>query len=124
MTRFFMKIEDAIDLVLYALKNGKHGDLWVYNNKSCTIKEIADLFSDKQEIMGNRCEEKTDEALLTINELNHSDFIEDKYFRVNKDIESNNMFKEPLTSDNADRLTKKELQELLESWREYENDRV
>lgn len=121
MTRFFMKIEDAIDLVLYALKNGKHGDLWVYNNKSCTIKEIADLFSNKQEIMGNRCEEKNDEALLTINELNHSDFIENKYFRVNKDIECDYGYINPLTSDNADRLTKEELQDLLNSWREYDN---
>lgn len=124
MTRFFMSIDEAVDLVLYALKKGKHGDLWVYNNKSCTIQELADLFSNKQEIIGCRCEEKTDEALLSIYELNHSELIDKKYFRINKEIESDIIYDVPFQSDNADRLTKKELQELLESWREYENDRV
>lgn len=122
MTRFFMSIDEATDLVLYALKNGKHGDLWVYNNKSCTIQELADLFSNKQEIIGCRCEEKTDEALLSVYELNHSELIDKKYFRVNKEIENDYEWNKPFQSDNADRLTKKELQELLESWREYEND--
>lgn len=85
MTRFFMSLDNAVDLVYMALENGHHNDLWVYKNKSCTIKELADLFSDNQEVIGNRCEEKTDEALLTINELNHSELIDDVYYRVNKD---------------------------------------
>lgn len=46
MTRFFMSLDEAVDLVLYALDYGKNGDLWVYKNKSCTIKELADLFSE------------------------------------------------------------------------------
>ena len=121
MTRFFMSLDEAVDLVLYALKNGKHRDLWVYNNKSCTIKELADLFSDNQIIMGNRCEEKTDEALLTINELNHSQFIEDKYYRINNEINNDYGYIKPLTSDNARRLTKEELQQMLEQWRNYED---
>ena len=57
MTRFFMSLKEAIDLVEYAILMEKWRFI-VYNNKSCTIKEIADLFSDKQEIIGNRCEEK------------------------------------------------------------------
>lgn len=120
MTRFFMSLDEAVNLVLYALENGKHKDLWVYKNKSCTIKELADLFSDNQEIIGNRCEEKTDEALLTINELNHS--IEyDNYVRVNEEISNYYDYAYPLTSDTAERLSKEELQELLKKWREYEN---
>lgn len=121
MTRFFMSLDEAVNLVEYALKNGKNGDLFVYNNKSCTIKELADLFSNNQEIIGNRCEEKTDEALLTINELNHSEIIDDVYYKVNKDIISNKKFNKPFQSDNAERLTKKELQQLLDNWRKYEN---
>lgn len=116
MTRFFMSLKDAVDLVFYAINNGKHGDLFVYNNKSATIKELADLFSDDYEIMGNRCEEKTDEALLTVNELNHSDFVENKYFRVNKNIQSNKDYSIPLQSDTAERLTREELYEMLEDW--------
>lgn len=120
MTRFFMSIKEAVDLVWFALWYGKHNDLFVYDNKSATIMDIAELFSDDYEIIGNRCEEKTDEALLTINELNHSDFIEDKYFRVNKDITNDYGYIKPLTSDNAKRLTREELEKMLYEW-EYEN---
>lgn len=120
MTRFFMSIKEAVELVWFALWYGKHNDLFVYNNKSATIMDIAELFSNDYEIIGNRCEEKTDEALLTINELNHSDFIEDKYFRINKDITNDYGYIKPLTSDNAKRLTKEELEKMLYEW-EYEN---
>ena len=118
MTRFFMSLDNAVDLVYMALEKGEHNDLWVYKNKSCTIKELADLFSDDQEIVGNRCEEKTDEALLTVNELNHSILYEDKYYRVNKDIDGDT-YTIPLQSDSAERLTRVELQEMLDKWREY-----
>ena len=121
MTRFFMSLNQAVDLVEFALLVGKNGDLFVYNNKSCTIKELADLFSDNQTIIGNRCEEKNDEALLTTNELKHSELINNIYYRVNKEITINKEYDKPFQSDNADRLTKKELQELLDDWREYEN---
>ena len=118
MTRFFMSLDNAVDLVYMALKKGEHNDLWVYKNKSCTIKELADLFSDNQEVVGNRCEEKTDEALLTVNELSHSILFDDKYYRVNKDI-AGDTYTIPLQSDSAERLTRVELQEMLDKWREY-----
>ena len=117
MTRFFMSLDEAVELVYKALTKGVHNDLWVYNNKSCTIKELADLFSNNQEIIGNRCEEKTDEALLTVNELNHSEFIGEKYFRVNKTLLNDYNYIQPFQSDNAERLTKEELQDLLNNWR-------
>lgn len=118
MTRFFMSLDQAVNLVLYALENGKNGDLFVYNNKSCTIKEIADLFSNNQKIIGNRCEEKTDEALLTINELNHSELINNKYYRINKKITNDYGYIKPFQSDNAVRFTKEELKQMLDNWRE------
>ena len=120
MTRFFMKLDEAIDLVLFALENGTNGDLFVYNNKACTIQELANLFSNKQEVVGQRCLEKTDEALLTVQELNHSMLYDNKYFRVNlKDIPLDDFYKEPLTSDNCGRLSQEELNDLLKTWREY-----
>lgn len=122
MTRFFMSLDEAVDLVLYALDYGKNGDLWVYKNKSCTIKELADLFSENQEIIGNRCIEKTDEALLTINELKHSKEY-GNYIRVAKELDREGEFI-PFTSDSADRFTKGELQTLLENWRRYENSSI
>lgn len=119
MTRFFMSIKQAVDLVWYALNHGENGDLWVYNNKSCTIKELAELFSSDYEIIGNRCVEKTDEALLTVNELRHSEVIENIYYRVNDSIENDYGYINPFQSDNAERLTKEELEEMLSEWRKY-----
>lgn len=120
MTRFFMKLDEAIDLVLFALDKGNNGDLFVYNNKACTIQELANLFSDNQQVIGPRCLEKTDEALLTIQELNHSILHDNKYFQVNlKDIAVDDFYKEPLTSDNCNRLFKEELDDMLKSWRDY-----
>ena len=119
MTRFFMSLDQATNLVLTAMLKGEHGDLFVYNNKSCTIEELAKLFSNNYEIIGNRCEEKTDEALLTVNELNHS-LVYDNIIKVNKSIGyGGNIFSEPFTSDNAERLTREELEEMLEDWRKY-----
>ena len=119
MTRFFMSLNEAVDLVEYALRNGKNGDLFVYDNKSCTIRELAELFSSDYEVVGNRCVEKTDEALLTVNELRHSEFLEDKYYRVNDNIENDYEYVYPFQSDNAGRLSREELEVLLSDWRAY-----
>lgn len=119
MTRFFMSISEAVDLVEYALQNGKNGDLFVYNNKSCTIRELAELFSSDYEIVGNRCVEKNNEALLTVNELNHSEYLEDKYYRVNDSLENDYEYVYPFQSDNASRLSREELEVLLSDWRAY-----
>lgn len=112
MTRFFMTIDQAVDLVLYALENGANGDLFVYKNKACTIKDLADCISANQVIIGPRCIEKTDEELLTIEELKSSELI-GNYYRVNKKIKKSDNTK-PFKSDNAERFTKEELQALVD----------
>lgn len=114
MTRFFMTIDQAVDLVLYALENGTNGDLFVYNNKACTIKQLADCISDNQVVTGKRCTEKTNEELLTLDELSNSELV-GNYYRVNKNI--NRIlcdYTEPFRSDNAMRFTKEELQALVD----------
>ena len=115
MTRFFMSIGQAIDLVIFALENGSNKDLWVYNNKACTIKDLADCISNNQVEIGLRCVEKNDEALLTVNELNHS-FLKGNYYRVNiKKINNIGcLAKIPFRSDNAPRYTNEELKELID----------
>jgi len=112
--RFFMTITQAVDLVWYALLNGNNGDLFVYDNKQCNIEKLAKSFSDNITYIKERCEEKTDEALLTVNELNHSTFEEGKYYRVNKNISNNNMYNIPFTSETAKELSDEELQEMID----------
>ena len=112
--RFFMTITQAVDLVWYALRNGRHKDLFVYNNKQCNIEKLARAFSDNIVYIKERCVEKTDEALLTVNELNHSRLEEDKYYRVNDDIENDYDYLKPFTSETAEELSNNELQEMIE----------
>ena len=112
--RFFMTITQAVDLVEYALQNGKHGDLWVYNNKQCNIEKLARAFSDDIEYIKERCVEKTDEALLTVNELNHSVLYPHNFIRVSDDIDVISDHKEPFTSETAEELSDEELQEMIE----------
>ena len=112
--RFFMTINQAVDLVWYALQNGRHKDLFVYNNKQCNIEKLARAFSNNIVYIKERCVEKTDEALLTVNELNHSRLEENKYYRVNDDIENDYDYLRPFTSETAEELSDEELKEMIE----------
>ena len=117
MTRFFMPIEKCINIVMDALKDGKNQELWVYESKACTIKELADAFSDNQTITGTENIEKNDEALVTITELNHSKKYKD-YLIIHKDYTSEQKYDTPLTSYTAQRLTQEEIKKMIENWRQ------
>lgn len=113
MTRFYIPIEKAVESVLYALEYGNHKDLIIYKSKSATVQQIADCISDNQVVIGAVKSEKTDEALLTERELNHSRETED-YYIYNEDYVNENKYNKPLTSDNATRYTNEELKELID----------
>jgi len=114
MTRFYIPIEKAVDSVVYALKNGQHKDLVIYKSKSATVKMIADCISENQIVTGAVKSEKTDEALLTERELNHSKEDGDFYI-INEDYEYNKKYDTSLTSDNAPRYTMEELKDLIDN---------
>lgn len=116
MTRFFMPVNKCIDIIIDALKDGKNGELWVYESKSCSIQDLANAFSDNQIITGIENIEKNDEALITVSELNHSKKYKD-YFVIRKDYKSDKIYTEPLTSYTAERLTEEEIKEMIENWR-------
>ena len=120
MTRFFMPVSACVDIILHALELGQNGELWVYRSKSCTIKDLADAFSDNQITTGTENIEKNDEALITINELNHSKKCYN-YYVIRKDYTSEYIYNEPLTSYTAERLTQKEIKQMIEDWRRNEN---
>ncbi len=70
MTRFMMTLEDAVDLVLYAFKNGKQGDLFVQKAPAATISTLAqalkELYNSDNpiKIIGTRHGEKVYEVLV------------------------------------------------------------
>ena len=80
MTRFVMSLDEAVDLVLFAFKNGTSGDILVQKAPACTIETLAKatlaLF-DKEgksqiKVIGIRHGEKMYETLLTNEECAHA----------------------------------------------------
>ena len=87
MTRFLMSLDEAVDLVLYALENGNNGDLYVQKSPASSVGDLASavikLFNSKSEIknIGIRHGEKLHETLLTSEEFSKSEEF-DNYFKV------------------------------------------
>lgn len=71
MTRFLMSLDEAVDLVIFAFKNAKSGDIMVQKAPASTIGDLAqaikELFNVENEIhtIGTRHGEKRYETLLT-----------------------------------------------------------
>ena len=75
MTRFMMTLNQAIDLVLFALENGSQGDLFVLKAPSSTIGDLANAVKQLRgsdlpiHIIGTRHGEKKFETLVTAEEM-------------------------------------------------------
>ncbi len=96
MTRFIMSLEEAVDLVLFAFKNGDSGDIFVRKAPACTIQTqaeaVCELFGGKKEdikVIGIRHGEKMYETLLTNEECAKAQDMGD-FFRVPADNRSLN----------------------------------
>ena len=92
MTRFMMTLDDAVDLVLYAFKNGAPGDIFVQKAPAATTKVLAQALSELMkkpnhtiDIIGTRHGEKLFEALLSREEMVAADDL-GRYFRVPPDL--------------------------------------
>jgi len=127
MTRFLLSLDDAIDLVLFAIKEGRNGDLFVKKAPAVTIKDLTqallNIFKANNEIkiVGTRAGEKVHETLVTELELAKSEDMGDffrimshtqdykKYYHEGADLETKGDF----TSENTKRLSIKETEELL-----------
>lgn len=98
MTRFLMSLEESVDLVLFAYKNGRQGDLFVQKAASSTIRDLAqamvNLFKAKSkiQIIGTRHGEKKYETLLTREEMAFAEDLGD-FFRVPADTRDLNYAK-------------------------------
>ena len=78
MTRYIMSLEEAVELVEFAFKNAKSGDIMVQKAPACTIGDLAqalkEFFCADNEIrtIGLRHGEKFYETLLTREEFAHA----------------------------------------------------
>ena len=131
MTRFMMTLENAVDLVLFAFKNGNSGDIFVQKSPSSTIEDLAKALKKiynskvKIKIIGIRHGEKMHETLLSKEERQVSQDL-NNYFRIpadNRDLNYDKFFTkgmnskpvEEFNSYNTKRLTEKKLIDLLAS---------
>lgn len=130
MTRFMMSLDDAVDLVIYALLNGKNGDLFVQKAPAATLQTLCtallDLYNSKSkiEIIGTRHGEKLYESLVTREEMARALDMGD-YFRIpcdERDLNYDKYFSqgqeeiskfEDYHSHNTIRLDVNEMKELL-----------
>mgnify|MGYP001447959968 FL=1 len=129
MTRFMMTLDDAVELVIYAFKSGKPGDIFVKKSPSSTIEQIANALKKiynsnvKIDNIGVRHGEKKHETLLSREELTSSQDL-GKYFKIpadNRDLNYEQYFSkgkqieniEDYNSFNTERLKESDLVTLL-----------
>jgi UDP-glucose 4-epimerase len=90
MTRFMMTLDHAVELVLFAFKNGNNGDLFVQKSPAACIKTLAEALkeiynsSTKVNEIGIRHGEKMYETLVTKEEMMKAEDL-GNYFRISAD---------------------------------------
>lgn len=140
MTRFMMSLDQAIDLVLFAFKNGESGDIFVQKAPAATIKVLADTIRNifgkpnhRIKTIGTRHGEKLYETLLTKEEMVKAIDM-GEYFRIPADTRNlnyNQFFEEgeeviteadEYHSHNTHRLNGEALTKLLLNLKEIQED--
>lgn len=72
MKRYFFKIDEAIDFVLYCIPLIRNGEIFIPKMKSYNIKDLAKKISSNQKIIGIREGEKMDEILISQSEKSNA----------------------------------------------------
>lgn len=130
MTRFMMTLEDAVDLVLFAFKNGNQGDIFVQKSPASTIEVLAQALKELYKadnpirIIGTRHGEKLYEVLVNREDMVKADDM-GNFYRVpadTRDLNYESYFSEgndtvgksdDYHSHNTERLDIKETKKLL-----------
>jgi len=130
MTRFLMSLDESVDLVLHAYKNGEQGDVFVQKAPAVTIGDLATALEEILggesgiRVIGTRHGEKLYESLISREEMIRASD-NGKYFRISADIRDLNYAKyfnqgdiklsqfEDYTSHNTTRLTVAQTKEKL-----------
>ena len=136
MTRFLMSLEESVELVLEAFKNGKNGEIFVYKSPACTIENLAKaiikmtITNSKINYIGTRHGEKLFETLVSQEELLNSESYK-KFFKIipdNRDLDYSKYFakgrnkplKDSYTSHNTKMLSVNEIIEKIKSLNSFD----
>lgn len=129
MTRYMMSLDEAVNLVLFAFRNAKSGDLFVQKAPAATIDVLAqavkEIFNADNEIkiIGARHGEKMYETLCTKEEMAKAEDM-GEFYRIPADLRDLNYSKyadnyghrvdyDEYNSDNTRRLNIEEMKEVL-----------
>ncbi len=130
MTRFLMSLDESVDLVLYAFRNARPGDIFVQKAPASTLGDLAralrDLVRSKSEVkvIGTRHGEKLYESLVSREEMARAEDV-GSYYRIPADSRELNYDKyfiegetaiskiDDYTSHNTRRLSVEEVKEVL-----------
>jgi len=102
MTRFMMTMDNAINLVTYAFKNGENGDIFIQKSPASTIANLAQALielynsTSKVRVIGTRHGEKLYETLVNREEMAKAIDM-GNYYRVpadNRGLNYNSYFSE------------------------------
>ena len=102
MTRYMMTLADAVDLVIFAFKNGNQGDLFVQKAPAATIKTLAEAVKKYKKsnvetvVIGTRHGEKAHEVLVTREEMSKAEDL-GNFYRIpmdNRDMNYNKFYPE------------------------------
>jgi UDP-N-acetylglucosamine 4,6-dehydratase len=102
MTRFMMSLHEAVELVLFAFKNGNQGDLFVNKAPAASIRDLAEALvslakvNNEIHIIGTRHGEKLYETLCTREEMLKAEDMGD-FYRIpadNRDLNYSTYFSE------------------------------
>ncbi len=139
MTRFMMTLENAVELVLFAFKNGKQGEMFVQKAPAAKVSVIAqallELYDSKSQILeiGIRHGEKKYETLVTSEEMVKASDL-GNYYSIASDSRDlnyapyfsegnkNQVNKDEYNSDNTERLDVVKMKDLLLQIPEIKND--
>ena len=140
MTRFMMSLDQAVDLVIFAFKNGVNGDIFVQKAPAATIELLAHTLKNilnkpehEVKVIGTRHGEKLYETLLTKEEMVKAIDM-DEYYRIpsdNRDLNYNKFFEEgeevvtqagEYHSHNTHRLNEEELRKMILELHEVQDE--
>jgi len=127
-----MSLEDSVNLVLYAFKHAKQGEIFVQKAPAATVADIATVMNEifgkkeKVKIIGTRQGEKLFESLLSREEMIRAKDM-GRFYCIPSDIRNLNHAKyfiegqklisksKDYTSHNTERLNLKQLKKLIMS---------
>jgi len=142
MTRFMMDLDQAVDLVLFAFKNGRNGDIFVQKAPAATLQLLANTIKNLLKVpthdvryIGTRHGEKLYETLLTKEEMEQAidmghyyripaDTRDLNYEKFTDDGEKTNSETKEYHSHNTYQLTETELRSMLTSLHEIQDDLI